>query len=82
MVKFRMLCRDKPKRMTNIEQFRPKYPVLHVYRGWALPDRVPVWIWDYFIGAEGGCIVATSIEKPSLPELRNEYDYPVIIDED
>jgi hypothetical protein len=68
--------------MTNIDQFRPKYPVLSVYRGWTLPDRVPVWIWDYFIDAEGGLIVATSIEKPSLRDLRNEYDCPVIIDED
>jgi hypothetical protein len=68
--------------MTNIEQFRPTYPVLYVYRGWTLPDRVPVWIWDYFIDAEASCIVHTSIEKPSLCELRDEYECPVIIDED
>jgi hypothetical protein len=29
-----------------------------------------------------GIIVATSVEKPSLRGLRNEYDCPVIIDED
>jgi len=68
--------------MTNIVQFRPKYPVLYVYRGWTLPDRVPVWVWDYFLDAYGGCIVHTSIEKPSLRELRDEYECPVIIDED
>jgi hypothetical protein len=48
------VCSDQQGRMTNIEQFKPKYPVLYVYRGRTLPDRVPVWIWDYFIDADGG----------------------------
>ena len=56
--------------------------MLHVYRGWTLPDRVSVWVWDLITDAEGACIMHTSIEKPSLRELRNEYDCPVIIDED
>jgi hypothetical protein len=68
--------------MTNIEQFKPTYPMLYVYRGWTMPGRVPVWIWDYFLDAGGGIIVSTSVEKPSLRELRDEYDCPVVIDED
>jgi hypothetical protein len=47
-----------------------------------LPDRAPVWILDYFIDDEGGLIVGTTVEKPSLQELRDEYDCPVIIDEE
>jgi hypothetical protein len=67
--------------MTNIQQFRPRYPMLHVWAGLTLPDRRPVWVWE-LIEAEGGCIMHTSVDKPSLGELRAEYDCPVIIDED
>jgi hypothetical protein len=67
--------------MTNIEQLQPQYPMLYVCRGWTMPGRVPVWVCDYF-DAEGSYIVHTSVEKPSLSELRDEYDCPVIIDED
>jgi hypothetical protein len=68
--------------MTSIEQFRPKYPMLHVWQGLILPDRTPVWVWDYFIDDGAGLIVSTTVEKPSLQELREEYDCPVIIDEE
>jgi hypothetical protein len=30
MANFGMRCRGRPKRMTSIEQFKPKYPMLYI----------------------------------------------------
>jgi hypothetical protein len=68
--------------MTTIEQFRPRYPMLHVYRGLTVPDHLPVWVWDYFMDDGGGFIVSTTAERPSLHELRTEWDCRVIIDDE
>jgi hypothetical protein len=53
--------------------------MVHVFPG-RTSDGVPVWIVD-LVEAEGSCIMDISTEKPSLRELRNDFDCPVIMDE-
>ena len=68
--------------MTNIVQFRPTYPMVHVFPGW-FPDGTPIWIVD-LVEIEGSCIMDVSTEKPSLRELRelrDEFGCTVIMDE-
>jgi hypothetical protein len=72
--------------MTNIVTLRPRYPMLWVHREFISTDGRPHewgWIQDLMMDAEGeGIIMEISAKKPSLRELRNDYDCPVFIDED
>jgi hypothetical protein len=76
--------------MTNIVDLYPRYPILHVHREMISeqvgPDtwgpRKLVWIWD-LVEAEGETIMDTSVEKPSMRDVREwGYDCPVIIDDE
>jgi hypothetical protein len=70
--------------MTNIEQFKPRYPMLYVYP--SLVDGVPSWIVELFLDDGCGCIMDISTAKPLLSGLRDECDpddpVTIIIDED
>jgi hypothetical protein len=58
---------------------------LRICRGFTLPERTPVWIYDLVdVDSDSHCIVDESVEKPSLDELRKlgeEFGCQVILDE-
>jgi hypothetical protein len=59
--------------MTNIIPLRPNRDLVHVFRARTAPENIPVWFVELTLADGGSIIMASSVEMPSLCELRRDY---------